>query len=207
MGKRTQRRKSSSLSPVPVIGLLLASGAAAGILYNILSPRGIFRPAPAVSVQPAESQADSVARPATPAPSGGEKGGESAPGAGAAAHESLPAVELLDLAAMKEASAQGSAIIVDARSPQSYEFGHIPGALSLPASDFEAAYAAQSGLLPQNVRIVVYCTSANCDESHRVLTALAAKGHRRLLHYKNGWNEWEIAEMPVEKGSSRVPRK
>lgn len=196
--KKQKRKKSSSLSPVPVIGLLLASGAAAGILYNMLSPRGIFRPAPVVTQAQADIPAARASLPAAE-PSGGTRTGGTVGARSAPAAEPAPAVELLDLAAMKKVLAEGSAIIVDARSKQSYEFGHIPGAVSLPAADFESAYEIRKDLLPLSVRIVVYCTSANCDESEQVLEGLRSKGHKRLLHYKNGWNEYELAGLPVEK--------
>ena len=194
--KKAQRKKSSSLSPVPVIGLLLASGAAAGVLYNMLSPRGIFRPAPAVTAV-AEVQEETPSAPSGK-PSGGPEAGLARSTGSGATPEPMP-VELLDLAGMKKVLAEGSAIIVDARSAQSYEFGHVPGAISLPAPDFEAAYEARKSLLPPGLRIVVYCTSANCDESEQVLEGLKARGHKRLLHYKNGWNEYELAGLPVEK--------
>lgn len=193
MAKKKQKpRRSSSLSPVPVIGLLLASGAAAGVLYNMLSPRGIFRPAAVVTPAPAATE-KVPASPRAPEPAGGPRAAE------AGENESAPAVELLDLAGMKRILSEGSAIVVDARSAQSYEFGHVPGAVSLPASDFDSAYEAKKGLLPPGVRIVVYCTSANCDESEQVLEGLRSKGHARLLHYRNGWNEYELAGLPVEK--------
>ncbi len=184
--KKRQRKKASSLSPVPVIGLLLASGAAAGVLYNMLSPRGIFRPAPTVTQVQAEIS------PAAGKPSAAIAAKPDAP-------PESPVVESLDLAGMKKVLAEGSAIIVDARSAQSYAFGHVPGAISLPASDFDASYEEKKILLPPSVRIVVYCTSASCDESEHVLDALKARGHKRLLHYENGWNEYELAGLPVEK--------
>jgi len=50
----------------------------------------------------------------------------------------------------------GAAIFVDVRSRQSFDTGHIPGALSIPLEEMEADPAGLA--LPKNEWIITYCT-------------------------------------------------
>jgi rhodanese-related sulfurtransferase len=94
----------------------------------------------------------------------------------------------------------GGATWVDARSPEVFAFGHVPGALNLPYLDPEAGFAKLAGRLPKTGRLVVYCTSGECDEADHVLEMLVRHGYRNLSHFKEGWNVWEVTDLPQEKG-------
>lgn len=198
MARRAKRAKRTP-SPIPAIGLLLAFGAAGGVLYNMLAPRGIFRPAPVESRPAGEVRAQPQVQ--TDVREGGEAQEVPQP----VRPPAKP--RIIEIEEAKRIVSEGSAVIVDARSAQTFALGHIPGAINIASDDFETFYAESRSLLPPSVRILVYCSSANCDESHIVLKGLAEKGHGRLLHYANGWNEWEFAGMPVEKGAPGKPER
>jgi len=55
---------------------------------------------------------------------------------------------------VREALDAGRAVVVDVRSVDSYEAGHIKGALSIP----EAQIEARSSELPRDKLIVTYCS-------------------------------------------------
>ena len=63
----------------------------------------------------------------------------------------VPRVSLEDA---KAAFDNGSAVFVDARSAASYEESHIPGALSIPASEIQS----RLGELDPTKWIITYCT-------------------------------------------------
>jgi rhodanese-related sulfurtransferase len=65
-----------------------------------------------------------------------------------------PDVPRVSLAETKAAAEAGTALIVDVRSQNDYNAGHIPTAISLPIDDLEARY----GELPQDAEIITYCT-------------------------------------------------
>jgi len=191
--RRAAPRRGRGAPAASTVLTLLAAGAAGGILYNVLAPRGIFHPAPLAAPAPLPAPA------AAPAPVKARKA--EAKRADVAPAPPAPAeIRVIDLAEAKRLLDARGAIFVDARSPIGYEFSHIPGALNLPFSDFEAAYAREGARLPKDAAIVVYCTSGSCDEADITLAHLKAEGYRRLLHFKDGWNAWELAEYPFEKG-------
>jgi len=91
----------------------------------------------------------------------------------------------------------GQAILLDARQPGFYAIGHIPGAVSLPVADFEAAYASLRArdlavLRPESTTILItYCSNRDCPDSRTLAEKLFAKGHRDIMVYAGGWEDWE----------------
>lgn len=93
------------------------------------------------------------------------------------------------------------ALFIDARETVRYEDGHIPGALSLPAEEFEdlgKGRARQTVLytLRAAETVVVYCDGPECQASDRLARLLAEEGVRNLKVYPGGWPEWEAAGLP-----------
>ena len=95
-------------------------------------------------------------------------------------------------------AAQG--VFVDARLPNGFVFGHVPGSVNIPAAQFDAAFAAHGASLPHDKKIIVYCADANCPESVQVIEALAKKGFTDILRLNNGWAAWAGAGYPVQRG-------
>jgi rhodanese-related sulfurtransferase len=98
-----------------------------------------------------------------------------APPSDAAAHfaarlafETDPADVLADLAA----GAQGI-VVVDARSPEAYRQGHVPGAVNLPHAQIDEHAVA---LLPPGRTAVTYCAGPGCNASTKAAARLAALG-------------------------------
>ena len=210
-----KRRKGRALPPfnrdlLVAAFIILVAGGGLGILFNILAPRGVLRipgggdnaepeavhpeksgvkaagtaarNAP-VEKKPVENTRQSVAK--TPEGTVNDAGAPYAP-------------KVVDLDEAKAIFRQGDAVWVDARSESSYNYGHIQGAINIPSSDFDRAYARQSGRLSRTGTIVVYCESSDCDQADHVLEKLIPKGYRNLVHFKQGWVLWEMAEMPQE---------
>lgn len=200
--KRRQRRPSAS-SVVAAMVIIGATGSVAGFVFNTLYPRGLFHPAPAVGQKPAspkktpektrpvkKTAARPAVKPSAPAAA------EPSPKRGPTEPEVVSAEEALRI--LKE----GKVIWIDARSRSSYEYSHVPGAINLPAGEFAEEYPKLSPRLPKDARIIVYCSSRNCDDSGIVLEQMVKIGYRprNLLYFKDGWDMWEILEYPQEKG-------
>ncbi|MGI6455213.1 MAG: rhodanese-like domain-containing protein [bacterium] len=92
----------------------------------------------------------------------------------------------------------GEAIFIDARDPNEYAVGHIPGALNLPANSFAETYAEIGDALPRDFPLVIYCQGGACDQSHEVLEQLEQLDFQMLFLYQEGWNAWSEAGLPVE---------
>jgi len=90
-----------------------------------------------------------------------------------------------------------SFVLVDLRSQEEYERGHIIGAISIPAykdpntsayGDVERIVAGFSEL-PKDKEIIVYCYSIPCMTGRKIGAMLAEHGIF-VKHLGIGWNEW-----------------
>ncbi len=89
-------------------------------------------------------------------------------------------------------------IVVDLRSAGQYAAGHIPGAISVPASSEDGednrARLVETFRGLEDIKgdrdIITYCNSAACMLSRKVGLALAEEGIY-VKHLNIGWNEWE----------------
>jgi rhodanese-related sulfurtransferase len=88
-------------------------------------------------------------------------------------------------------SAPKTLTIVDVRDKSEYDQGHIPGAINIPVADF----AAQSGVLEKEKRIVVYCNSGGRSyNAYRKLQKLAYPTINQVI-----FADWEFDGLPVVK--------
>ena len=85
------------------------------------------------------------------------------------------------------------AFFLDARAPADYAAGHIPGAYSLPAENFDARYPKVENLLTLESQLVVYCDGLQCDLSHELTARLRQLGYTRVRILQNGWTTWRAA--------------
>lgn len=88
-------------------------------------------------------------------------------------------------------------ILVDVRSTEDYNQGHIRGAKSLPLDEI---VAKASQMLKSSDNIVVYCGSYVCMASTNAYKALNKLGYTSIHDYKGGIEEWNTAGFPVENG-------
>jgi rhodanese-related sulfurtransferase len=72
------------------------------------------------------------------------------------------------------AAAPGEFVLIDARTKDAWDQGHIPGAVHLPHADIPARAA---DLLPAGARVVTYCWGPGCNGATRAALALARAGY------------------------------
>jgi rhodanese-related sulfurtransferase/DNA-binding transcriptional ArsR family regulator len=92
-------------------------------------------------------------------------------------------------------AAKGKVVILDVRPAVEFVAGHIPGALSVPLGELDAALAR----LPKRTEIVAYCRGPYCVLSPQAVERLAAKGYR-ARRLADGFPEWRLAGLPVAVG-------
>ena len=88
-------------------------------------------------------------------------------------------------------------VVVDARGPEVYAQGHIPGALNVPEDQAEKISTG----FPKQAVIVVYCGGPQCPHSLIVGRWLVAHGWSRVRHYTQGLPGWQEAGYPVQRES------
>ena len=77
-------------------------------------------------------------------------------------------------------------VLVDSRSTEAWEQGHIPGALHLPISEI-AARAAE--LIDRDTDVVTYCWGPGCNGATRAALAFARLGYR-VKEMLGGYEYW-----------------
>ena len=108
-------------------------------------------------------------------------------------------VTFVDLAGGKSMFDAGAALFVDARPPEEYASGHVPGAVNLPADEFDKARAGLAETLRKAQAIVCYCEGLTCERSSSVANRLGAAGYAHVFLMFSGWDEWEAAGYPSER--------
>lgn len=92
------------------------------------------------------------------------------------------------------------ATIIDARDPQEYADGHIPGAVNLPHETTVTDLDKLEKFDPKGKPIIVYCGGGTCEASLQLGYALIGAGKHKVLVFMGGWPEWLTSGNPVAKG-------
>ena len=84
-------------------------------------------------------------------------------------------------------------IWIDARNQSDYDSGHIPDAILLNNSNWDAGIDNLMGAwLATPQPIVVYCSSEQCDTSKQIAQKLRdALPEAEIYSLKGGWEAWE----------------
>jgi rhodanese-related sulfurtransferase len=106
--------------------------------------------------------------------------------------------EIRDVKQAKQIYDNGKAIFVDARSGEDYESGHIPGAVSLPAGQFDQLVDAFIDQHSSDQLVVTYCSGRTCDDSHKLAQLLSEAGFKNVKVFIDGYPGWKREGYPVE---------
>ncbi|HEY9788012.1 MAG TPA: rhodanese-like domain-containing protein [Candidatus Obscuribacterales bacterium] len=83
--------------------------------------------------------------------------------------------------------------IIDLRTPELFEKGHIPGAVSILFEDFERS----QDKLSKDKTIVVYCYDIVCHLAAKAALWLAKKGYK-VKELEGGYEDWTKHNLKVE---------
>jgi len=84
---------------------------------------------------------------------------------------------------------KASVHFIDARLPELYNAGHIPGAMNIPVEKYDD-FADSLKALPKGDLIVAYCEGEECHDSHDLAERMNANGWKRIAVFTAGWAEW-----------------
>ncbi len=90
-------------------------------------------------------------------------------------------------------------VVIDSRPKRKkYNEGHIPGALSIPDTQFDKL----KGLLPadKDALVVFYCGGLKCPLSHKSAFKAEALGYKNVKVFALGYPEWEKTYGPGVEG-------
>lgn len=88
------------------------------------------------------------------------------------------------------------ALIIDVRSPESYNKEHIKGALNIPLEEIDK----RASEIPRDKPVIVYCGSVSCNASYFAARKLAAMGYDNVVRFVPGLKGWKEKGLPTERG-------
>jgi rhodanese-related sulfurtransferase len=94
-------------------------------------------------------------------------------------------------------------VLIDTRNLESWEQGHLPGAIHLPTPEIAARAA---GLVPAGSEVVVYCWGPGCNGATKAALEFARLGHpvREMLGGYEYWVREGFAGRPADPLTSPV---
>ena len=86
-------------------------------------------------------------------------------------------------------------IVIDARTPEVFASGHVPGAINLP----HRTITAETARFPTESVLVTYCDGIGCNASTKAAVKLARLGYQ-VREMIGGMDWWRRDGLPVEGG-------
>jgi rhodanese-related sulfurtransferase len=110
------------------------------------------------------------------------------------ASQSFPSIKCEELKKMIDSKA-ADFLVVSNDPQESFEEGHIPGAVSLPWADTLKIPVA----LPRNKTLILYCSCSHEEDSSDMAAKLARFGYRNVKVLEGGFLKWSELKYPIEK--------
>lgn len=118
----------------------------------------------------------------------------------AIAHFSTRLAFETDVSDVHAALPTGEIVLIDSRSAESWDQGHIPGALHLPT----ARIAAEArDLVPLTAAVVTYCWGPGCNGATRAALVFAKLGYQ-VKEMLGGFEYWAREGFAVETATGRT---
>jgi rhodanese-related sulfurtransferase len=86
--------------------------------------------------------------------------------------------------------------LVEVLSQESFDEGHIPGAINIPLGRLESLVDEQ---LAKDDTIVVYCSNYTCEASTKAARKLLELGYDKTLDFKAGKRGWKHFGLELER--------
>jgi len=181
------------------------AGVAIGLVANALSPRGLSLSRNYFPDTPAFRAAATAAPAATATATAAPAGTNPAATAPARSQRGLPLIgqERATELFRDPRRTEGLILFVDARAPEPYARGHIPGAYPLDHYRLELYVTDLIGVAHLAQEIVVYCHGGECEDSDLAASDLQQLGvpASKFSIYRGGFDEWQRLKLPVETGA------
>jgi rhodanese-related sulfurtransferase len=103
----------------------------------------------------------------------------------------------ISIKALKKAIEAKKVVLIDVNGTESWEKGHIPGAVN-----FETQQAKFASVLPADKKalVVAYCGGPKCKAYQAAATAAEKLGYKNVKHLSAGISGWKEAGEKTEKG-------
>lgn len=174
--KRRRRRLNGMRTvPVALLGILLAG---ALLLFGCQGAPQEAAPAPEVLPQEAATE-ERQASPEMP---------------------DWPKAPEVSVEEARQAFEEKSALFLDARSPEVYAEGHLPGSLNLFNEKFEDEYPLLEDQIKAAARVIAYCDGIECGRAPEIAGRLLELVDVPVVVFKEGYPAWTKAGLPTKTG-------
>ncbi len=119
--------------------------------------------------------------------------------------EGLPeeaGIHLIGLAAARSFFESGTGPVLDARPPEQYDQGHLPGAINCFVYELEQYLPRVLQQVAPDTPVMLYCSGEDCEDSYFLAQDLKEIGFKRLYVYKGGYDQWLQEGLPVVTGDA-----
>jgi rhodanese-related sulfurtransferase len=89
-------------------------------------------------------------------------------------------------------------LFIDAREPDEFAAGHLPGARNIPEAMVYSGLDSVLDYIPKRQALVVYCSNAACSKSRDLGEQLKFLGYSGILVMSEGYDAWAAAGLPTE---------
>ena len=103
-----------------------------------------------------------------------------------------PSIPLINLKQLRQLIAAKSAILLDARSPEAFQFETLPNAINLPIEDL-FDYEQTIKKLPHDKWLVCFCADVMWDLAEFLSNELINREFKHVVYLKGGVKEWKQA--------------
>lgn len=90
-------------------------------------------------------------------------------------------------------------LFLDARPPNVFKRGRIPGSTNFPDMEFQERIAAFKDTVPLDRPLVTYCDGIECRASEELAKSLHGAGYKYIHLFFGGWVEWRESGEAIEK--------
>ena len=106
-----------------------------------------------------------------------------------------PKVQKIDVEQFDKMRHERDAVVLDVRTPDEFNKGHVPGAVNINLND--PTFDKKTSQLDKSKTYLVHC--ARGVRSARASSKLSAMGFEHLYDFAGGFDGWKKAGKPVEK--------
>ncbi|NIM59827.1 MAG: hypothetical protein GTO16_12940 [Candidatus Aminicenantes bacterium] len=106
-------------------------------------------------------------------------------------------IMFITLGEAEELFLERNALFIDSRPKETFQEGHIMGAVNIPFEEYKKEKALDLIFLPPEETVVVYCDGSECNSSVELAKVLHKKGLLDIRIFFGGWVEWTEGGLPV----------
>jgi rhodanese-related sulfurtransferase len=88
--------------------------------------------------------------------------------------------------------------VINVLDAEHYHDRHIPASINIPLSSYDFVRKVEERLHSKSARVVVYCSSTECDASEKAAKQLEEAGFTAVLDFKAGVDGWSSAGYELQ---------